>query len=167
LEDADAVEAALAEVGMLDQADRMVDELSGGQRQRVWIAMSLAQQTPVLLLDEPTTYLDVAHQLDVLDLCSRLHAQGRTLVAVLHDLNLAARYATRMVLMSQGQILAEGTAEQVLTPGLLQQAFGLTARVITDPESGRPLVVPVDRRRTPRPDRPAPDGDPTRAGGRS
>src|SRR5699024_11563061 len=132
LEDADAVEAALAEVGMLDQADRMVDELSGGQRQRVWIAMSLAQQTPVLLLDEPTTYLDVAHQLDVLDLCSRLHAQGRTLVAVLHDLNLAARYATRMVLMSQGEILAEGTAEEVLTPALLERAFSLTARVIPD-----------------------------------
>src|SRR5699024_2118325 len=82
------------------------------------------------------------------DLCSRLHEQGRTLVAVLHDLNLAARYATRMVLMSQGEILAEGTAEEVLTPALLERAFSLTARVITDPETGRPLVVPVDRRRT-------------------
>ncbi len=148
VEDAEAVEAALAEVGMLEQSDRMVDELSGGQRQRVWIAMSLAQQTPVLLLDEPTTYLDVAHQLDVLDLCSTLHAQGRTLVAVLHDLNLAARYASRMVLMSEGRILAEGTAAQVLTPERLQQAFALSARVIEDPETGRPMVVPVDRRRS-------------------
>jgi len=158
-QDAEAVEGALAEVGMLPEADRMVDELSGGQRQRVWIAMSLAQQTSVMLLDEPTTYLDVAHQLDVLDLCSRLHEQGRTLVAVLHDLNLAARYATRIVLMSQGEILAEGTAEEVLTPALLERAFSLTARVIPDPETGRPLVVPVDRRRT------APAGGRTEAAG--
>lgn len=143
--DAEAVESALTEVGMLTESDRMVEELSGGQRQRVWIAMSLAQQTRILLLDEPTTYLDVAHQLDVLDLCADLHDQGRTLEAVLHDLNLAARYATRLVLMSEGAILAEGTAEEVLTPALLQQAFSLTARVIEDPESGRPMVVPLTR----------------------
>jgi iron complex transport system ATP-binding protein len=147
VEDATAVEDALEQVGMREHAERMVDELSGGQRQRVWIAMSLAQQTPTLLLDEPTTYLDVAHQIDVLDLCSQLHEEGRTLVAVLHDLNMAARYATRMVLMSEGSILAEGAAEDVLTTELLEHAFGLRARVIEDPENGRPMVVPLDRRR--------------------
>jgi iron complex transport system ATP-binding protein len=132
VEDATAVEDALEQVGMREHAERMVDELSGGQRQRVWIAMSLAQQTPTLLLDEPTTYLDVAHQIDVLDLCSQLHEEGRTLVAVL---------------MSEGSILAEGAAEDVLTTELLEHAFGLRARVIEDPENGRPMVVPLDRRR--------------------
>ncbi|HCX86282.1 MAG TPA: Fe(3+)-dicitrate ABC transporter ATP-binding protein [Micrococcales bacterium] len=144
--DAAAVSGALAEVGMVDQADRMVDELSGGQRQRVWIAMTLAQETPILLLDEPTTYLDVVHQIDVLDLCSRLHAQGRTLVAVLHDLNMAARYASHIVVMSEGRIVAQGSAGEVVTPELLGEAFGLDAVVLADPENGRPLVVPRDRR---------------------
>lgn len=145
-EDADVVEFALREVGMIDLADRMVDELSGGQRQRVWLAMALAQDTPILLLDEPTTYLDVVHQIDVLDLCSHLHEQGRTLVAVLHDLNMAARYASHIVAMTEGAIVAQGTAEEVLTPDLLHAAFGLDARVLQDPENGRPLVVPRDRR---------------------
>ncbi|GAA1137469.1 ABC transporter ATP-binding protein [Ornithinicoccus hortensis] len=147
-EDADVVENALREVGMLDLADRMVDELSGGQRQRVWIAMTLAQDTPILLLDEPTTYLDVVHQIDVLDLCSHLHDRGRTLVAVLHDLNMAARYASHIVVMSQGAIVAQGPAARVLTPELLRSAFGLDALVLEDPENGRPLVVPRDRRVT-------------------
>ncbi len=145
-EDERVVDAALQEVGMRDQADRLVEELSGGQRQRVWIAMALAQQTPVLLLDEPTTYLDVAHQLDVLDLCSRLHDAGRTLVAVLHDLNLAARYASHIVAMREGSIVAQGSPDQVITPEILREVFDLEALVLSDPETGRPLVVPRDLR---------------------
>lgn len=108
--------------------------------------MALAQDTPILLLDEPTTNLDVVHQIDVLDLCSHLHEQGRTLVAVLHDLNMAARYASHVIAMSDGSIVAQGTAAEVLTPDLLHAAFGLDARVLEDPENGRPLVVPRDRR---------------------
>ncbi|ACZ30479.1 ABC transporter related protein [Xylanimonas cellulosilytica DSM 15894] len=146
-DDETAVSDALDEVGMREHADRFVDELSGGQRQRAWIAMTLAQQTPVVLLDEPTTFLDIAHQLDVLDLCARLHENGRTLVAVLHDLNLAARYATHLVAMRDGRIVAQGPAEDVLTPDLLRDVYDLDARVIPDPENGRPLVVPRDRRR--------------------
>ncbi|GAA1469174.1 ABC transporter ATP-binding protein [Microbacterium thalassium] len=144
--DEDAVARALDEVDMLHAADRYVDELSGGQRQRVWIAMTLAQQTPVILLDEPTTYLDISHQIDVLDLCARLHESGRTLVAVLHDLNLAARYATHMVAMRAGAIVAQGSPHDVVTPDLLRDVFDLDARVIADPENGRPLVIPRDRR---------------------
>ncbi len=159
-EDERVVAEALDEVGMRDRAGLLVDELSGGQRQRVWIAMALAQQTPVLLLDEPTTYLDVAHQLDVLDLCSRLHGEGgRTLVAVLHDLNLAARYATRVIAMREGRIVAEGTAAEVITPALLREVFDLEALVLPDPETGRPLVVPRDRRR----EAAAPPAAPSRA----
>lgn len=144
--DEEAVSAALAEVNMTEHAHRFVDELSGGQRQRAWIAMALAQDTPVLLLDEPTTYLDVAHQLDVLDLCSQLHAGGRTLVAVLHDLNLAARYATHVIAMREGRIVATGSPTETITPELLHAVFDLEARVIPDPETGRPLVIPRDRR---------------------
>ncbi|MBC9953334.1 ABC transporter ATP-binding protein [Leucobacter sp. cx-42] len=144
--DEEAVSAALAEVNMTEHAHRFVDELSGGQRQRAWIAMALAQHTPVLLLDEPTTYLDVAHQLDVLDLCSQLHAGGRTLVAVLHDLNLAARYATHIIAMREGRIIATGAPAETITPELLHTVFDLEARVIPDPETGRPLVIPRDRR---------------------
>lgn len=136
------VDEALDEVGMSGFADRMVDELSGGQRQRVWIAMSLAQQTGILLLDEPTTFLDISHQIDVLDLCARLTKRGRTVVAVLHDLNLAARYADHMVAMHEGSIIAEGEAERVITPDVLHRAYALDAIVLADPETGRPLVVP-------------------------
>ncbi|MGO2467378.1 MAG: ABC transporter ATP-binding protein, partial [Microbacterium gubbeenense] len=132
--------------GMLALAQRPVEELSGGQRQRVWIAMALAQRTPVLLLDEPTTYLDVAHQVDVLDLCSALHASGRTLVAVLHDLNLAARYATHIVAMRDGSVVAEGAPSDILTPAIVRDVFDLDAIVLEDPETGRPLVIPRDRR---------------------
>jgi iron complex transport system ATP-binding protein len=147
-EDERVVEAALREVGMREHADRLVEELSGGQRQRVWIAMTLAQQTPVLLLDEPTTYLDVVHQIDVLDLCARLHETGRTLVAVLHDLNLAARYASHVVAMRDGAIIAQGTPDEVFVPGTLRTVFDLEALVLPDPETGRPLVVPRDLRGT-------------------
>lgn len=144
--DDDAVEAALDRVGMRALADRYVEELSGGQRQRVWIALTLAQETPILLLDEPTTYLDIAHQLEVLDLCAELHRAGRTLVAVLHDLNLAARYATHLVAMRDGRIVAEGAPADVMTAGLLRDVFDLDALVMPDPGNGLPLVVPVDRR---------------------
>ncbi|GHD33915.1 ABC transporter [Nocardiopsis kunsanensis] len=140
---ADAMEAT----GVTDLADRSVDELSGGQRQRVWLAMVLAQQTPLLLLDEPTTYLDIAHQMDVLDLCADLHHnRGHTLVAVLHDLNHAARYATHLVVMKDGAIVAQGAPSEVVTAGLVEEVFGLPVRVVPDPETETPMIVPVDRR---------------------
>jgi iron complex transport system ATP-binding protein len=146
-EDERAVTDALAATGVADLADRPVDELSGGQRQRVWLAMALAQDTDVLLLDEPTTYLDLAHQVDVLDLVAELQtARGRTVVMVLHDLNAAARYATHLVAMKDGAIVAAGPPEEVLTEALVQQVFGLSCVVTTCPVSGRPLVVPRGRR---------------------
>ncbi|WP_239332803.1 ABC transporter ATP-binding protein [Frankia sp. CiP3] len=132
---------------IMDLSERLVDELSGGQRQRVWLAMVLAQQTPILLLDEPTTFLDIAHQVEVLDLCADLHENhGHTLVAVLHDLNQAARYATHLVAMSDGRIVAEGPPADVVTADLVERVFGLACRVISDPETGTPLVVPRRRR---------------------
>ncbi|MCL7457695.1 ABC transporter ATP-binding protein [Micromonospora echinofusca] len=147
-EDERVVTESMAATGVADLADRPVDELSGGQRQRVWIAMALAQQTPLLLLDEPTTYLDIAHQIEILDLCARLHEeQGRTLVAVLHDLNHAARYATHLIAMREGRVVAAGAPREVVTAELVQEVFGLPCRVIDDPESGTPLVVPAARRR--------------------
>jgi iron complex transport system ATP-binding protein len=146
-DDESAVEEALRWTGMLDLAGRTLDQLSGGQRQRAWISMALAQGTDVLLLDEPTTYLDLAHQVDVLDLVERLHSErGRTVVMVLHDLNLAARYAQRLVAMRAGRIVASGTPAEVLTEDLLCDVFGLDARVIPDPVAGTPLVVPVGGR---------------------
>ncbi|MFT3872084.1 MAG: ABC transporter ATP-binding protein [Nocardioides sp.] len=141
------VTQALSLTGMLDLADRPVDELSGGQRQRVWISMVLAQGTGLLLLDEPTTYLDLAHAIDVLDLVDQLHHDlGRTVVMVLHDLNLAVRYSDHLVAMVDGQVVAAGAPDEVISAELLQEVFGLTARVIEDPASGRPLVVPVGSR---------------------
>ncbi|MFE3328423.1 ABC transporter ATP-binding protein [Streptomyces sp. NPDC059176] len=142
------VRDSMAATGVDELADRYVDELSGGQRQRVWIAMALAQQTPLLLLDEPTTFLDIQHQLEILDLCAELHeAQGRTLVAVLHDLNQAARYATHLIAMRGGKIAAEGAPEDVVTADLVEQVFGVRVQVIDDPETATPLVVPLSRRR--------------------
>ncbi|MEV4559482.1 ABC transporter ATP-binding protein [Kitasatospora sp. NPDC049285] len=147
-EDERVVAEAMADTGVADLADRAVDELSGGQRQRVWIAMALAQQTPLLLLDEPTTYLDIAHQIEVLDLCARLHReQGRTLVAVLHDLNQAARYATHLVALRDGRLIAAGPPAEVVTADLVEEVFRLPCRVIPDPETGTPLVVPTANRR--------------------
>ncbi|MBB6173613.1 iron complex transport system ATP-binding protein [Nocardiopsis mwathae] len=140
---------AMDATGVVELADRMVDELSGGQRQRVWLAMVLAQQTPLLLLDEPTTYLDIAHQMDVLDLCAELHHQrDYTLVAVLHDLNHACRYATHLIAMKDGRVVAEGDPADIITADLVEEVFGLPVRVIPDPETHTPLVVPVDRRGT-------------------
>jgi iron complex transport system ATP-binding protein len=148
-EDERVVDRAMADTGVAELADRPVDELSGGQRQRVWIAMALAQQTPLLLLDEPTTYLDIAHQVEVLDLCARLHEeQGRTLVAVLHDLHQAARYATHLVAMRDGRVVAAGDPRRIVTTELVEEVFGLPCRIIEDPETGTPLVLPTARRRT-------------------
>jgi iron complex transport system ATP-binding protein len=139
-DDERAVAAAMEATGVADLADRIVDELSGGQRQRVWLAMAFAQETPILLLDEPTTYLDIAHQVEVLDLCAGLN--GRTLVAVLHDLNHACRYATHLVAMRDGAIVAQGAPAAIVSEALVEDVFGLPCRVIEDPETGTPLVVP-------------------------
>ncbi len=137
-----AVRDALARTRLSDLSTRVVDELSGGQRQRVWIAMALAQQTPLLLLDEPTTNLDIAHQIDVLDLCTELHREGRTLVAVLHDLNQAARYASHLIAMKSGRIVAQGAPSAVVTAEFVHEVFGVSARIVPDPETGSPLIVP-------------------------
>ena len=145
-QDDEIVEQALSATDILDLADRPVDELSGGQRQRVWIAMALAQQTDVLLLDEPTTFLDVAHQVEVLDLLTDLNRdRGTTIVMVLHDLNLAARYADRLVALTEGRLYAQGTPGEVVTEGMVRDVFGMAARVVHDPVSGSPLVLPVGR----------------------
>lgn len=142
-EDDRIVAHALAATGTHDLAHRRVEELSGGQRQRVWIAMALAQQPQVLLLDEPTTYLDMAHQVEVLELLRALNREhGTTVVMVLHELNMAARYADHLVVMSQGRILCEGTPAEVLTVAVLREAFDLDAVVVRDPVTGGPLVVP-------------------------
>jgi iron complex transport system ATP-binding protein len=141
-----AVDDALRATDTLGIASRRVEELSGGQRQRVWIAMALAQQTDLLLLDEPTTFLDVAHQIDVLDLLTELNrTRGTTIAMVLHDLNLAARYADHLVVMSAGRIVAEGAPRAVITPAIVSAAFGLEALVVDDPVSGSPMVVPRGR----------------------
>lgn len=134
--------------GVEELSDRLVDELSGGQRQRVWLAMVLAQQTPILLLDEPTTFLDIAHQLEVLDLCAELHERSqRTIVAVLHDLNQACRYASHLIMMKPGGVVAaEGSPTEVVTSESVEEVFGLRCRIIDDPETGTPLIIPHRRR---------------------
>ncbi len=138
-----AVTDAMDRTDVTALADRPVDELSGGQRQRVWIAMALAQETDVLLLDEPTTYLDISHQVEVMDLVRQLnHERGRTVVMVLHDLNQAARYADHLVAMKAGRIVAEGRPEEVVTAELVREVFGLDSVVVPDPVTGSPLVVP-------------------------
>lgn len=142
-DDEEAVREALEATAVGDLAHRLVDELSGGQRQRVWLAMVLAQRTDILLLDEPTTYLDIAHQVEVLDLCEQLRTErGNTLVAVLHDLNLACRYATHLVAMKDGGVVAEGAPSDVITAELVEDVYGLACRVVPDPECGTPLVIP-------------------------
>ncbi|MFI7234989.1 ABC transporter ATP-binding protein [Streptomyces cyaneofuscatus] len=145
-EDDEAVAQALLSTDVLELADRPVDELSGGQRQRVWIAMALAQRTDILLLDEPTTFLDASHQLDVLDLLTDLNRErGVTMVAVLHDLNLACRYADHMIAMKDGRILAEGRPVDIVTEELVGEVFGMRCSVIEDPASATPMVVPLGR----------------------
>lgn len=144
-DDADVVQESLAMTGVADLAERPVDSLSGGQRQRVWISMTLAQGTDLLLLDEPTTYLDLAHALDVLDLVDDLHESGRTVVMVLHDLNLAIRYSDHLVVMKDGAILAQGHPRDIVDAELLHKAFGLRAMVVDDPVGDRPMIVPIGR----------------------
>ncbi|MDP9403431.1 MAG: ABC transporter ATP-binding protein [Actinomycetota bacterium] len=141
-----AVVAALEATGTLALSARPVDDLSGGQRQRAWIAMALAQGTPLMLLDEPTTFLDLAHQVEVLDLLAELNArEGRTVVLVLHDLNQACRYAHHLIAMGGGAIVAQGRPAEVVTAELVEAVFGLAVRVIPDPECGTPLVIPRAR----------------------
>jgi iron complex transport system ATP-binding protein len=147
VDDEGAVAGALAATGISDLADRSIDELSGGQRQRVWIALTLAQGTPLLLLDEPTTFLDLAHQVDVLDLLAQLNEdEGRTIVLVLHDLNMAARYAHHLVAMRDGRVVAQGPPGDVVTPELVAEVFDLECRVVADPITGTPLVLPIPSR---------------------
>ncbi|WP_229068941.1 ABC transporter ATP-binding protein [Actinoplanes sp. DH11] len=145
-EDDVAVAAALDATQTAELADRAVDELSGGQRQRVWIAMALAQQTELLLLDEPTTFLDVSHQVEVLDLLTDLNRdRGTTIVMVLHDLNMAARYADHLIALAAGELHAAGNPAEVLTEDCVRAVFGLDSQVITDPVSGKPLMLPIGR----------------------
>ncbi|MGL5853180.1 MAG: ABC transporter ATP-binding protein [Phycicoccus sp.] len=145
-DDERAVAGALVATGIADLADRPVDSLSGGQRQRAWIAMALAQQTDILLLDEPTTFLDLAHQMEVLDLLESLNeSDGRTIVMVLHDLNHAARYAHHLVALRGGQVVAQGDPAEVVTEKLVRDVLGLAVRVVPDPVTGTPLVVPLGR----------------------
>ncbi|MEH3054667.1 MAG: ABC transporter ATP-binding protein [Patulibacter minatonensis] len=147
-EDEAAVEDALAATDMLPWRGRALDELSGGQRQRAWIAMVLAQETELILLDEPTTYLDLAHQVDVLDLLDRLvHERGRTVVMVLHDLNQACRYADQLVAMVDGRLHAAGTPTAVVDAAFVRDVFGLDAQVIADPVTGTPLCLPTAKPR--------------------
>jgi len=144
-DDEQAVADALDATGITDLSAKLVDELSGGQRQRVWVAMVLAQKTPLILLDEPTTFLDIAHQIELLELFRGLHHDGHTLVAVLHDLNQASRYATHMIAMKDGDVVAEGTPEELVTADLVHDVFGLQCLVVPDPVTGTPMVVPAAR----------------------
>ena len=147
-EDDAAVTAALTATGTLPLAARPVDELSGGQRQRVWIAMALAQRTGILLLDEPTTYLDVSHQVEVLDLLTDLNeTEGATVVIVLHDLNLACRYADHLIVMKDGAVVTAGVPGEVLTEQVVTDVFGMRCRVVPDPVSATPMIVPIGRHR--------------------
>lgn len=141
-----AINEALAMTGVAEVASRPVDELSGGQRQRVWLAMVLAQEADIVLLDEPTTFLDLAHQIDVLDLLVDLNkARGATIIIVLHDLNLATRYADDLIAMRSGAIHARGKPSEIVTVDLVRDVFGLESTLLTDPVSGQPLIVPVGR----------------------
>lgn len=146
-EDEQLTEQALATTGMVELGDRPLDSLSGGQRQRAWIAMALAQNTDMLLLDEPTTFLDLAHQIEVLDLLYDLNqTQGRTVVMVLHDLNQACRYADYLVVMRQGYIYAQGAPAEVMTEAMVKEVFGLESRIVPDPVAGTLMCIPISQR---------------------
>jgi ABC-type cobalamin/Fe3+-siderophores transport system ATPase subunit len=146
-EDDDAVNHAMQATGMVELANQSVDTLSGGQRQRAWIAMVLAQETAIMLLDEPTTWLDISHQIDLLELLSELNRErGYTLAAVLHDLNQACRYATHLIALRDGQIIAEGAPKEIVTAELIERIYGLRSLIIEDPVAGTPLVVPLGKR---------------------
>lgn len=145
-EDFAAVEEAMEIMGITELADRAVDELSGGQRQRVWIALALAQQTDILLLDEPTTFLDIAYQIEILDMLTDLNRKHKTtIVMVLHDINLSARYADYLFAMKKGKLVAEGTPDKIITPELMNEVYGLACDVITDPVSHSPMILPKGR----------------------
>jgi iron complex transport system ATP-binding protein len=145
-DDERAVTEALRATGTAELADRSLEELSGGQRQRVWVAMALAQETDLLLLDEPTTFLDINHQVELLDLLTDLNRDaGRTIVAVLHDLNLACRYADHIIAMKRGRIVAEGFPAEVIDAAVVTEVFGLECDVLPDPVSGTPMVLPRGR----------------------
>lgn len=145
-DDTRAVAAAMEATGVTDLAERPVNQLSGGQRQRVWVAMALAQETPLLLLDEPTTFLDLSHQIEVLDLLMELNQDtGQTVVLVLHDLNLASRYSDHLIAMADGRIAAEGPPSDVITESIVREVFGLEATIVPDPVSGTPLLIPIGR----------------------
>lgn len=141
--DEEAVASAMRLTGVTELAGRLVDELSGGQRQRVWVAVVLAQQTPLVLLDEPTTFLDIAHQVELLDLFAMLNrTEQRTVVAVLHDLNHACRYADQIIAMRSGSVVAQGNPIDIITEDLVEAVYGLKCQIIDDPQTGTPLVVP-------------------------
>jgi len=143
-EDESSVSKALSLTGLTNFSDRPIDEVSGGQRQRVWIAMLLAQETPIMLLDEPTTHLDIAHQIEVLDLLKELTEQhNRTIVMVLHDINLAVRYANNLIAMRDGEIKTAGKPRDVLTAQMIHDVFSIQAQILPDPISGSPLCIPV------------------------
>lgn len=146
--DEQAVLRAMHQTSVTDLSGCLVDELSGGQRQRVWMAMALAQHTDIMLLDEPTTFLDITHQIELMELFTDLHHVGHTLVAVLHDLNHAARYGTHLIAMKDGAVVAEGTPDEVVTAELVEEVFGLRCLVVPDPVAGSPQVVPLGRERT-------------------
>ncbi|XVV14956.1 ABC transporter ATP-binding protein [Actinoplanes sp. CA-131856] len=146
-DDERAVARAMEQTAVIGLSARLVDELSGGQRQRVWVAMALAQHTGILLLDEPTTFLDITHQIELMELFTDLHLAGHTMVAVLHDLNHAARYGTHLIAMKDGQVVAEGPPDQVVTVELVEKVFDLRCLVVPDPVAGTPQVVPLGRDR--------------------
>ncbi|MCU0526242.1 MAG: ABC transporter ATP-binding protein [Elainella sp. Prado103] len=145
-EDARQLEQALMITHMLELAHRPLDTLSGGQRQRAWIAMTLAQNTPIVLLDEPTTFLDLAHQIEILDLLYDLNREGRTIVMVLHDLNQACRYADHLIAIKQGQVYAQGRPSQIMTETLVEAVFSIKSRIVTDPLTQTPMCIPVSRK---------------------
>jgi len=140
-QDKAAVERAMEDTNITDLAEKRVRVLSGGQRQRAFLAMVLAQDTPLMLLDEPTTYLDISHQVELMNLLRSQNHQGKTLVAVLHDLNQASRYCDYLVMMVAGNIIAQGTPEQVMTPALLSQVFDIDAQIYPEPASGKPMCI--------------------------
>lgn len=146
--DEQAVLRAMNAAGVTELSGRLVDELSGGQRQRVWVAMALAQETDILLLDEPTTFLDITHQIELLELFTDLNRVGHTLVAVLHDLNHAARFGTHLIAMKDGAVVAEGMPSEIVTAELVEEVFGLRCLVMSDPVVGTPHVVPLGRDRS-------------------
>lgn len=145
-QDEEAVQQAMQATGVSQFAAQPVDTLSGGQRQRAWIAMILAQQTAIMLLDEPTTWLDISHQIDLMELLQNLNQQqGYTIAAVLHDLNQACRYASHLIAMREGQVIAEGAPSKIVNAELIEQIYGIKSLIIDDPVAGTPLVVPLGR----------------------